>query len=410
MPLNPSSGPGTPASGRIARAFSGLPRAGLAPTPRRVIEPLFETDAVQGVIADTNSANLNAYYRSELLSTAIGGKNLIVIYENDVTSDGHRVTNDIAKIDGEGNPNASIAVNYLIQLIEEHGVVAGGSQARVMLDFESTFLYPWLEGYDTDENEALSVQRLGDAIDALRAHFGPNVLLSMWGMPAIPYYEIVGKSAEYRLAAIADVVARFLPLVRKFDFIVPSTYDYWADTQTMDPTTRQYVVTCTGTQAALLSDVSAFEAKWEEANLARQANVTCALECAAQGGRSAGVYPSYWLLFTPSSSLCISADHEGQFIPLNLILKDMATHINRPGVAGYHLWMPVRGFAGRAFTSASGTNEWRDGIVNAFYGGVSPVPDTYANWAVSQFRYDWAIQKYNPFVLSVANAIATIVR
>lgn len=404
-----SSGPGTPSSRSIATGFSRLasPTAGRV---KRRIEPLFETDDIQGVIADTNSPNLNDAFRDQLLSEPIGGKNLIVIYENDVTSDGHRVTNDIAKINGAGNPDASVAVNYLIQLIEEHGVVAGGAQARVMLDFESTFLYPWLEGYDTAENEALSVQRLGDAIDALRAHFGPNVLLSMWGMPAIPYYEIVGKSAEYRLAAIADVVARFLPLVRKFDFICPSTYDYWADTETMDPATRQYVVTCTGTQAALLGTVADFEAKWEEANLARQANVTCAIECATQGGRSAGVYPSYWPLFTPSSSLCISADHEGQYIPINLIVKDMETHINRAGVAGYHLWMPVRGFAGRAFTATGGTNEWRDGIVNAFYGGVSPVPGTYANWAVAQYRYDWAIQKYNPHIIAIANAIAGIVR
>lgn len=69
----------------------------------------------------------------------------------------------------------------------------------------------------------------------------------------------------------------------------------------------------------------------------------------------------------------------------------------------------IQQIAGRAFTAAGGTNEWRDGIVNRFYGGSSPVPGTYANWAVTQFHYDWAVL-YNDMILELLRAVATVVR
>lgn len=407
-----NSGPGSKPGARIARAFSSMGEPGKLTIPTgRSYSPLFETYAPQSVLAATGDTALDNAYKAALVAPDIGGRILVTVYENDLTSDGHRVTNDIALVMGEGNPDASVSHPYLIQLLEEKGVVAGAlSPTYVMLDFESTFLYPWLEGYDTPENEELSRSRLGAAIDAVKAHFGSGIKVSMWGMPAIPYNEIVGKSDSYQATAIDDVVDRFSPLVRKFDFIVPSTYDYWANTESMSASTREFEVVAHGTQALLLASAAEFDAKWAAAFEAREANVTCALRIAAM--TTVDVLPSHWALYTPSGSLCFRANDsaptytgtdEGQFIPRGQYISNILAHIARLGVSGYHAWNPVDNFFNRAFRTTNPAQSYRSAIVRAFYGGVSPVvgdggTDEYPRWDDPALRADWAVRHNDRFI------------
>ena len=342
--------------------------------------------AESNVLAASGDATLDAYYRRRLFSAETGCSPILMLYDSDVTAGGTPLRT------GLGTASSAIDATAFVTRIGEAMAVAGTPRPfTVILDFEQDF-YGWLNGYGTLAQENRARDQHVAAIAAARAAYGSAVRFGLWGLPLIHYtdYRSADDAGKATLRAAAQ--ARFAPMFADVDILMPSAYELWPVPGAMDPAVRPWVVRATAAEGNGLTPAQ-FKAKWEEGMTHHLARIQVAKAIDAAAGRSRPLYVSQFGYYSSDNSLAFGSSSEGsQFVP-DLQLRAWAQRIMPvAGVTGVNWWWPASYFLGAAFVAdGSSSANVRNGIVDAFYKGASPVPSRYPSWTDAAFKRDFAV-------------------
>lgn len=339
------------------------------------------------ILMATGDAELDAHFRRELYSKATGARPMLMLYDSDAT-----VVGNIPVRTGLGTADSNVNHAALIQYLYERGAVPNAeTPLYVCMDWETDFYYPWLEGYDTLENEAKSRDRQLAAAAAARAEFGTGVLWGSWGSPLIHYAAYRDADTAGKAAIVAAAKARWAPLLTEMDFLLPRCNQYWPTTDAMDPATREYQVNCTGPYVTGI-ELAQHDVLWNEGMEVIRRGIDVCLEIQAESSRAIEIMPSISGYYSISPTLCFRDSEGYQFVPNRQVLRALVDELRRDGVTGYNWFLPIEYYMSLVFTASPGTNILRNAVVRTYYNGVSPVPDTHPTWNTPALIVDFAVR------------------
>lgn len=377
----------------------------LVPVPTLLVEKWNFVQTGNPVIDDAMRARVDAEGNTAWLE---------MLYENQTDSLNRLFFYDLDTAEPKINADAVI-----LFLEENNGLTPSTSPPLwVALDIETGV--GEIINYTNDEAVLLYQQNmLKTALQAIKAHFGDGIRIGIWGMPSVtngvdydngtPW---LNSSDEMRERRKQESVRRYGPFLAVCDYLMPNAYIACPTPDQMDPATRDWEV-LTGGYLVLEAPPGQFDygTASEGWITFHEAMVEAADRIVRLYGLDIPVIVSIATLYAPITPIFDQTLYLHQYVPTTQLNAHIA-RIRGKSLRPYNLWNDNEHIHWVATLHDLQPQDiyyqyqlqMRKTIVDAHYGGVSPVPGTFPNWQSASFAADAAEKSTsNEFALLTLN-------